>query len=102
MGGCAYIIATTFTLHKLYNAYIVLGIHSLLSLFWVIAMGLVANLAHIWSDPAYCYGYICYYYKRDLSHLAKRDTTVGAYYAALCAGAVFAALELYGMPSNLT
>jgi len=94
MGGCAYIIASTFTLQRLYNGYIVLGIHGLLSLFWVIVLGLVANLAHIWAEPNYCYGYVCLYYKRDLSHLAKRDTTVGAYYGALCAGAVFAAAEL--------
>ena len=60
-----YIIATSLFVHKLYNAYIVLGLHALMTIFWVVDMGLVANLARIWSGPHchyyYAYGYSSYY-----------------------------------------
>jgi hypothetical protein len=81
--------------------YIVLGMHLLLVIFWIVDMGLVANLARIWAHPDYCYysyyyGYICNsYVKRDLSSFMKRDTTtVKTYYGALAAGAFFGAVEL--------
>jgi hypothetical protein len=69
-------------------------------IFWIVDLGLVANLARIWHNPdcgySYYYdSYTCYYGKRDLSGIGKRDTTtVGAYYGALVAGALFAAVQL--------
>lgn len=68
-------------------------------IFWIVDMGLVANLARIWAGPqcsySYGYGYYCSYGKRDLLPLGKREyTTVGNYYGALCAGAFFGAVQL--------
>jgi hypothetical protein len=98
LGVALYIIASSLFIHKLYNGYIVLGFHVWMIIFWIVDLGLVANLARIWGTyDDYSYGYSYYYYpyaKRDLSHLAKRDTTTyKAYYGALAAGAFFAAVE---------
>jgi hypothetical protein len=103
MAATAYIVGTTLLLHKLYNAYIVLGLHGLMLLFWIVDLGLVANLAHIWSDADYCYGGYCatyYYYGYYKRGLGKRDTTpVTHYYGALVTGAILAAIQLY-VPNN--
>ncbi|KAF2271444.1 uncharacterized protein EI97DRAFT_471219 [Westerdykella ornata] len=88
---CAYIIASTLSLHSLYNYWAVLALHILMVIFWVTDLGLVANLASLWSGRSDTYYY--YYNKRDLVNLAKRDTTVGAYYGALAAGAFFGAVQ---------
>lgn len=95
MGATSYILGTSIFLHKLYHPFIVLGLHSLMLLFWIVDLGLVANLAHLWSSPTYCYGYYCnynyyWYKKRDVDY-----TTVQGYYGALVAGAIIAAIELY-------
>jgi len=97
MGVVAYLVASQLFVHKLYNVYVAMALHVWLLVFWVVDLGLVANLARMWGDGQRCYysgyysGYYCYY-KRDL---AKRDdTTYGAYYGALAAGAVFAAVQL--------
>lgn len=80
-------------------------------IFWVVDLGLVANLARIWASASSCsvsysyfYGYTsqCYYKRGGLEGrglvvgrgLEKRDTTVGMYYGALAAGAVFGAVQL--------
>lgn len=77
-------------------------------IFWVVDLGLVANLARIWASPScsvsysYFYGYTssCYYKRGEWGGglegrgLEKRDTTVGMYYGALAAGAVFGAVQL--------
>lgn len=95
MGICIYIMATTLFLQKLYNAYLVAGLHVLMIIFWIVDLGLVANLARIWSGEGYgvawCYGCV----KRDLSAIEKRDTTYQSYYGVLAAGAFFGAVELY-------
>jgi hypothetical protein len=67
-------------------------------IFWITDLGLVANLARIWSDPdyGYTYYYESYYYDYDKRDLAKREetTTVEAYKGALIAGALFGAVQL--------
>ena len=81
--------------------YVALALHFWMLLFWVVDLGLVANLARIWSST-YSYGFGYYYdsyygyRKRDLVVLSKRDdsTTFEAYRGALAAGATFAAVEL--------
>lgn len=82
---------------------IALALHVWMVIFWIVDLGLVANLARIWGSASfsyysygYCYGYYCTYVKRDLENLGKREetTTYNAYYGALAAGAVFAAVEL--------
>ncbi|KAF2747648.1 hypothetical protein M011DRAFT_50150 [Sporormia fimetaria CBS 119925] len=106
LGICAYIIGTTLFLNKLYNAYIVLALHLFMIIFWIVDLGLVANLARLWSNPLYAelatlaytsdYDYYFDDYsvkRRSTGSLHKRDTTTGAYYGALCAGAVFAAAQ---------
>jgi hypothetical protein len=103
MAVCAYLIAAQTFLHNMYNVYIALAVHAWLLLFWVIDLGLVANLAAMWGNGDRCFttsygwgGTYCYT-KRDLAHVAKRDygyTTYAAYYGALAAGAVFAAVQL--------
>ncbi|KAF2681295.1 hypothetical protein K458DRAFT_406643 [Lentithecium fluviatile CBS 122367] len=101
-GVCAYLIASQLFLHKLYNMWVALGLHLWMLLFWVVDLGLVANLARLWSldSYSYLYGYsyswdYSDYYKRDLQILNKRDDTFtyDAYYGALAAGSVFAAVE---------
>jgi hypothetical protein len=100
LGICIYIVATSLFLHKLYNMYIVLALHLLMVIFWIVDMGLVANLARIWSGPQCSYSYwtgnyYCSYGKRDLLNFDKREeTTVKAYYGALAAGAFFGAVQL--------
>lgn len=90
MGICIYIIGTTLFLDNLYNAYLVLGLHVLMIIFWVTDLGLVANLAHLWSDRGYgrSWRYRGYYDKRG-----KRDTTLDSYRGALIAGSLFGAVE---------
>jgi hypothetical protein len=103
MAVCAYLLVSQLFLHKIYNMYIALGAHALMLLFWIVDLGLVANLARIWSSTTcvyyYAYGaYGCGYgYSYDYGYV-KRDeeTTVGAYRGALIAGAVFAAIEFAG------
>jgi hypothetical protein len=65
-------------------------------IFWITDLGLVANLARLWSDPDYGYTYYYYdYYGYDKRGLAKRETTtVEAYKGALIAGALFGAVQL--------
>lgn len=95
---CAYLLVSQLFLHKIYNMYVVLAVHAWMLLFWVIDLGLVANLAQTWADPL-CgyygsYGYNCSGYTYTWTYYAKRDTTTtGSYYGALVAGSLFAALE---------
>ncbi|PVI06594.1 hypothetical protein DM02DRAFT_667473 [Periconia macrospinosa] len=104
MGVTIYLTASQLVAHKLYQGVVALAFHVWMLIFWIVDLGLVADLASIWSSPScytsysYFYGYSsrCYY-KRALEArgaLEKRDTTVGAYYGALAAGAVFAAVQL--------
>ncbi|KAL1591346.1 hypothetical protein SLS60_012090, partial [Paraconiothyrium brasiliense] len=88
MAVAAYLIASQTIIPKMYNVYIALAVHVWLLIFWVVDLGLVANLAAMWGRDGSTYCYV----KRDLM---KRDTTTfGAYYGVLAAGAVFAAIEL--------
>ncbi|KAF2440359.1 hypothetical protein P171DRAFT_489077 [Karstenula rhodostoma CBS 690.94] len=95
----AYLIASQTIFPKMYNVYIALAVHVWLLIFWVVDLGLVANLAAMWGRGDYCFttsygfGSTYCYLKRDL---IKRDdyTTFGAYYGVLTAGAVFAAVQL--------
>jgi hypothetical protein len=97
----AYLLAANLTLHKLYNVWIVFAFHLWMLLFWIVDLGLHANLARIWSGD-YSYGYDYYYTsyygyrKRDVVVLSKREdtTTYEAYHGALAAGATFAGVEL--------
>jgi hypothetical protein len=101
-GVTVYLVASQLFIHKLYNAYIALAFHIWMLLFWVIDLGLVANLASIWANPIcssyYGYSYSCSYYRKrdvEIRGFEKRDTTsYTAYYGALAAGAVFAAVQL--------
>jgi hypothetical protein len=101
LGVCAYLIASQLFLHALYNMYIAFAFHLWMLLFWVVDLGLVSNLARLWSGD-YSYGFGYYYdsyygyRKRDTIVLSKREdsTTYEAYYGALAAGATFAAVQL--------
>ncbi|KAF2109600.1 hypothetical protein BDV96DRAFT_651584 [Lophiotrema nucula] len=99
LGVALYIIASSLFIHKLYNGYVVFAFHIWMIIFWLVDLGLVANLARIWGTyDGYLggyYSYYSYYYaKRDLHQFAKRDdTTYKAYYGALAAGAFFAAVQ---------
>ncbi|KAF2659330.1 hypothetical protein K491DRAFT_712849 [Lophiostoma macrostomum CBS 122681] len=95
-----YILLTSLSLHNLYNMYVVLALHILMIIFWIVDMGLVANLARIWAGPecsySYYYGYYCTYGKKRSLPLSfdKRDTTTfSAYYRALAAGAFFGSCQ---------
>ncbi|KAF2738391.1 hypothetical protein EJ04DRAFT_549893 [Polyplosphaeria fusca] len=97
-GCCAYIFVSSLFIHKLYNKFIILAAHIWMIIFWLVDLGLVANLARIWGAyenfGGYSYGGYCYYYCYNKRDLAKReDTTYGAYYGALAAGAFFAAVQ---------
>ena len=71
-------------------------------IFWIVDMGLVANLAVWWSGAGCSYDYYwgyysCSYRKRGLDAVSsmKRDTTtIEGYYGALAAGAFFGSVEL--------
>lgn len=97
MGTCVYIIGATLWLQALYNAYVVLALHILMVIFWITDLGLVANLAALWSDSSYYYDYYYTYYdwywKRGLTKRAE-VTTVETYRGALIAGALFGAVQL--------
>ncbi|PSN69833.1 hypothetical protein BS50DRAFT_296990 [Corynespora cassiicola Philippines] len=98
LGVCAYVLGTQLFLHKFYNPFVSLGLHIWMCLFWIVDLGLVANLARLWAGMDcsydYWYGYYCTYGKRDLHSIAKRDTTTyKTYYGALAAGAFFAAAQ---------
>ncbi|OAG10744.1 uncharacterized protein CC84DRAFT_1161604 [Paraphaeosphaeria sporulosa] len=94
----AYMIVSQTILPKMYNVYVALAVHVWLLIFWLVDLGLVANLAAMWGRGDYCFttsygfGSTYCYTKRDL---IKRDyTTFGAYYGVLTAGAIFAAIQL--------
>ncbi|CAI6335869.1 unnamed protein product [Periconia digitata] len=99
-----YLTVSQLFIHKLYQGVVALAFHIWMLIFWIVDLGLVANLASIWASPS-CYssysfysGYSssCYYKRAELETrgLEKRDTTVGAYYGSLAAGAVFAGVQL--------
>ncbi|ORY05264.1 hypothetical protein BCR34DRAFT_604552 [Clohesyomyces aquaticus] len=96
-----YMGVSTLFAHKAYNFWAFLALNIWMVIFWIVDLGLVANLAALWSAPScgYTYGYYydyytCTYGKRDMSSLAKRDsTTYSAYRGALVAGALFGALQ---------
>jgi hypothetical protein len=77
--------------------YVVLSLHILMIIFWIVDMGLVANLAHIWASLECSYDLYYTYcsFKRSLpSSFEKRDTTsFSAYYGALAAGAFFGSCQ---------
>jgi len=99
MGISAYVICSTLFLQNLYNGFVVLGLHILMVIFWVTELGLVANLARIWSSSygySYSYGYDYdwdWSYKRSLGKRAEEGTTYEAYRGALIAGALFGAVN---------
>jgi hypothetical protein len=98
MAICAYLLVSQLLLHQIYNMYIALGAHALMLLFWIVDLGLVANLARIWSSTGCVYSYTYGGYSCGYGYgygYSKRDesTTVGAYRGALIAGALFAAIE---------
>lgn len=72
------------------NLHVSLGLHAWMLVFWVVNLGLTAQLANDWN-PQCSYtpeaGKIC-------STLAKRDTTFRTYFGALVASAVLIGLEL--------
>ena len=96
MGVCAYLIVSQLLLHQIYNMYIVLGLHAWMTLFWIVDLGLVANVARTWSGSCYRWdGYPCYVdaYLYSSNAESNETTTREAYYGALAAGAFFAAVE---------
>lgn len=80
--------------------YIVLALHLLMVIFWIVDMGLVADLARSWASPQCVYSYYwdtsyCNYGKGALANSKREETTtIGAYYGALAAGAFFGSVEL--------
>ncbi|KAF2867920.1 hypothetical protein BDV95DRAFT_597678 [Massariosphaeria phaeospora] len=81
LGIAAYMVATQLFLHALYNMYIALAGHALMIIFWIVNLGLTANLAKLWSAPVcdYYWGYsYCVY-----------DDGFQTYYGALAASAFF-------------
>lgn len=97
MGISAYVICSTLFLQNLYNGFVVLGLHILMVIFWVTELGLVANLARIWSGSyytTYSYGYDWdWSYKRSLNKRAEESFTYEGYRGALIAGALFGAVN---------
>lgn len=51
----AYLIGSQTFVPKLYNVFVALAAHVWLLIFWVIDLGLVANLAAMWGRGDYCY-----------------------------------------------
>jgi hypothetical protein len=75
---------------KYNNIYVSMGLHAWMLVFWIVNLGLVANLAQQWNPQ-------CSYTKESgqiCSSYAKRDTTFRTYFGALVAGAVLAGLEV--------
>ncbi|KAF2467262.1 uncharacterized protein BDR25DRAFT_345026 [Lindgomyces ingoldianus] len=94
-----YMIASQVFVHQAYNKWAFLALNIWMVIFWIVDLGVVANLAALWSSPSCGYSYYtdtyyCTYGKRDLSLLEKRDTTTyTAYRGALVAGALFGAVQ---------
>jgi hypothetical protein len=69
MAVAAYLIASQTIFPKMYNVYIALAVHVWLLIFWLVDLGLVANLAAMWGRGDYCYtsDYGCTFYLFPLS-----------------------------------
>ncbi|KAF2789465.1 hypothetical protein K505DRAFT_253300 [Melanomma pulvis-pyrius CBS 109.77] len=90
IGICAYLLVSQLFLFQIYNMYAILGMHALMLLFWIVDLGLVANLARIWADNPWCFLYYGYDYFCPKS-----------YYGTLVAGSLFAAVELVTFAASL-
>ena len=55
MAACAYLIVSQTLIPKMYNLYVSLALHVWLLIFWLVDLGLVANLAAMWGRGDYCY-----------------------------------------------
>lgn len=83
-------IATRTILTKFHNIYVSLALHAWMLVFWIVNLGLTANLAHEWNPQCSFTpeaGKIC-------SSFAKRDTTFRTYFGALVASAVLISFEV--------
>ena len=83
MAVCAYLIASQTLLPKMYNVYVSLALHIWLLIFWVVDLGLVANLAAMWGRGDYCF--TTYYGCTSVPErrLLARLSTLSPYIAAL-------------------
>ena len=83
-------LASRTFLSRFDNIYVSLGLHAWMLVFWVVNLGLTANLAYEWN-PQCSYtpesGKIC-------SSFVRRDTTFRTYFGALVASAVLIGLQV--------
>ncbi|KAF2271098.1 hypothetical protein CC78DRAFT_528035 [Lojkania enalia] len=108
-GVCIYIFLSSLTFYHLYNAWVVLGLHIWMVIFWIVDLGLIADLARLWATANSLFdSYSSDYYdlgdwgfrKRELSFYDLNWTSTSydgfsykAFYGCLAAGAFFAAVE---------
>ncbi|KAF2625871.1 hypothetical protein BU25DRAFT_492428 [Macroventuria anomochaeta] len=91
LGVSSWMIVSRKFLAKFDNTWVSLGLHAWMLVFWIVNLGLTANLAHEWH-PQCSYtsesGKIC------SSYVVKRDTTFHTYFGALVASAVLIGLQV--------
>lgn len=78
-------------LTKFDNKWVSLGLHAWMVVFWIVNLGLTADLARDWSPQ-------CSYAKGSdkicETFVTKRDTTFRTYFGALVASAVLIGLQV--------
>ncbi|KAF3051633.1 hypothetical protein E8E11_008655 [Didymella keratinophila] len=91
LGVSSWLLASHTFLSKFDNVWIALGLHAWMLVFWIVDLGLTADLTREWS-PQCSYtpeaGKIC------STYVTKRDTTFKTYYGALIASSVLIGLQV--------
>lgn len=87
----SWLLASRTFLSKFDNVWIALGLHAWMLVFWIVDLGLTADLTREWS-PQCSYtpeaGKIC------STYVTKRDTTFKTYYGVLIASSVLIGLQV--------
>ncbi|KAF1947303.1 hypothetical protein EJ02DRAFT_417889 [Clathrospora elynae] len=97
---CAYLIACLSVFTRLYIFKVVLGLQIWILVFWIVNLGLIADLSRFWqlSKCTYTFstGYQCTpLEEKDMKVFHERDTTsFNTYSGSLVAAAVFTAFEV--------
>ncbi|KAF1913775.1 hypothetical protein BDU57DRAFT_580286 [Ampelomyces quisqualis] len=94
---CIYLIAAHSYLKRLYSPYIASAYHVWMLMFWIIDLGLAANLVKLWTSPECDYnseqGYPCVPLEKR-AHKGVVLRSYNTYHGTLVAGALLAGFEV--------
>jgi hypothetical protein len=91
LGAATWLLASRTFLSKFDNIWVALGLHAWMLVFWVVNLGLTANLTSEWSPQC---SYTSEADKICSTYVTKRDTTFKTYYGALVASSVLIGLQV--------